>query len=186
MPGFDHFTYLAPLFERPLPFAILESLLAHGSFSTSHLVLDAGGGTGRVATALKPYVREVVVVDVSKGMLNLASKKRLPALLSPVETLPFSNDIFDRIIMIDAFHHVSDQVATVNELWRILAPGGRILIAEPDIRRFAIKLVAAAEKIALMRSHFLSPPKIADLFRPCAPQVVVKGEGLSSWMIAGK
>jgi ubiquinone/menaquinone biosynthesis C-methylase UbiE len=186
MPAFDHFTHLAPFYERALPFDALESLLRHGSFSTSHLVLDAGGGTGRVAVALKPYVRGVVVADISRGMLLQASRKRLPALLSPVEALPFSNDIFDRILIIDTFHHVRDQVATANELWRVLAPGGKILIQEPDIRKFAIRLVAAAEKIALMRSHFLSAPRIADLFRPHTPQLVVKDEGFSSWVIVRK
>jgi len=186
MPAIDHFKHLAPFYELALPFEALGSLLEHGGFSASHLVLDAGGGTGRVAEALKPYVRGVVVADVSRGMLLQASKKRLPAILSPVEALPFSNGTFDRIIMIDAFHHVCDQIAAANELWRILAPGGILLIQEPDIRKFAVKVVAAAEKIALMRSHFLSPLKIAELFLPCTTQLAVMDEGFSAWVIVRK
>ena len=47
----------------------------------------------------------------------------------------------------------------------VLKPGGSIVIEEPDIRKFTVKLIALAEKITLMRSHFLSPDKIAGLFK---------------------
>ena len=54
---------------------------------------------------------------------------------------------------------------TAAELWRTLKPGGRLVIMEPDIRLFSVKLVALAEKVALMRSHFLAPAAIVRLFR---------------------
>ncbi len=57
--------------------------------------------------------------------------------------------------MVNALHHVCNQQETVNELWRTLQPGGRIVIEEPDVRTFAVKLFALGEKLALMRSHFL-------------------------------
>ena len=47
--------------------------------------------------------------------------------------------------MVDALHHVADQEATIRELWRLLKPGGRIIIEEPDIRRFEVKLLALIE-----------------------------------------
>jgi ubiquinone/menaquinone biosynthesis C-methylase UbiE len=186
MPGFDHFTHLAPFYDRVLNFEAHDSLLNYGSFSTDNLVLDVGGGTGRVASAIKPYVRDVIVADVSAGMLIQASKKGLSVLLTPAEFLAFSNGIFDRIIMIDALHHVYDQGATANELWRILAPGGIILIEEPDIRKSTVRLIALAEKLAFMRSHFISPPKIADLFRLFTSNLEVKDEGTNSWIIVKK
>jgi demethylmenaquinone methyltransferase/2-methoxy-6-polyprenyl-1,4-benzoquinol methylase len=59
---------------------------------------------------------------------------------------------------------VISQAETASELWRVLQPGGRIVIEEPDVRTWAVKLVALGEKLALMRSHFLSPPRVAALF----------------------
>jgi ubiquinone/menaquinone biosynthesis C-methylase UbiE len=182
MPGFDHFSHLAPFYDRAIPFNALDSLLEYGRFSATDLVLDAGGGTGRVATALKPYVRDVIIVDVSIGMLNRSNKKGFPATNSLVEVLPFSNEQFDRIIMIDALHHVLDQSAAAKELWRVLAPGGIIIIEEPDIRSFSVKLLAVGEKLALMRSHFISPPKIIDLFRPHTDNLEIRKEGTNSWI----
>ena len=59
--------------------------------------------------------------------------------------------------MVDALHHVIHQGQTAREMYRVLKPGGRIVIEEPDIRKFGVKLIAVAEKLLLMRSHFLSP-----------------------------
>lgn len=46
---------------------------------------------------------------------------------------------------------------------RVLKPGGRLVIEEPDINRFPVKLIALGEKLALMGSHFYSPQQISYL-----------------------
>ena len=61
--------------------------------------------------------------------------------------------------MVDALHHVINHGQTAREMYRVLKPGGRIVIEEPDIRSFYVKLIAVAEKLLLMRSHFLSPQR---------------------------
>jgi ubiquinone/menaquinone biosynthesis C-methylase UbiE len=161
---FDHFNLIAGLYDRSGPFIPGKPLLECLSLSSKHRLLDAGGGTGRVTAALKSMVRAVVVVDISTGMLRSAAAKGLPTVASPAEVLPFPSGSFDRVIMLDALHHVSDQLRTVSELWRVLAPGGRIVIVEPDIHKAAVILIAGFEKLLLMRSHFLSGEKIKELF----------------------
>lgn len=186
MTGFDHFNHLAPFYDKAIPFSTLKDLLECGEFQKGDHVLDAGGGTGRVATAIQPFVREVIVADVSKGMLVQAAKKGLPTLLAPVELLPFQSNTFDRIVMIDALHHVKDQSDTANEIWRILKPGGKIIIEEPDVRRFSVKIMAVAEKIALMRSHFLSPVEISGLFKIISSEVTINCVDNNAWIIVRK
>ena len=66
--------------------------------------------------------------------------------------------------MIDALHHVINQRQTGKELWRVLAPGGRLVIVEPDIHKFSVKMLALGEKLLLMRSHFLTGEEIGSLF----------------------
>ncbi len=127
-------------------------------------MLDVGGGTGRVALALRSMVKNVFIVDVSNGMLRRAADKGLAAVHAPAESLPFPAGSVDRIIMMDALHHVKDQRQAAHELWRVLAPGGRILIVEPDIRKAYVKLIALGEKLLLMHSHFLTSQEICALF----------------------
>jgi demethylmenaquinone methyltransferase/2-methoxy-6-polyprenyl-1,4-benzoquinol methylase len=104
------------------------------------------------------------------------------------EGFPFPNGSFARILMVDALHHVCDQPQTAHELWRVLKPGGYLLIEEPDLRTFTVKLVAIAEKIAFMRSHFLTPEAIAALFddRQAHVHIETETDGFNSWVIVHK
>jgi ubiquinone/menaquinone biosynthesis C-methylase UbiE len=160
---FDHFDLIAPIFSR-VGYSSLEMMLAQADLPTSCRVLDVGGGTGRVATAIREHAGEVIVADSSLGMLRQADQTQLGLACSNSESLPFPDDTFERIIMVDALHHVIHQGQTAREMYRVLKPGGRIVIEEPDIRKFGVKMIAVAEKLLLMRSHFLSPEKIVDLF----------------------
>ncbi len=184
-PVFDHFDLLAPIYDRAIPFSRLEHMLRFVALPADVLLLDAGGGTGRVAAALRPHVREVLVVDASFGMLRQARRKGLAGIIAPAERLPFADAAFERIIMVDTLHHVVHQGETVGELWRVLRPGGRLVIEEPDVRTWQVKLVALAEKLALMRSHFMSPPGIVALLPPEA-RVTIQSERWNVWVIVEK
>jgi ubiquinone/menaquinone biosynthesis C-methylase UbiE len=120
-------------------------------------LLDAAGGTGRVSGALAASAGCVVVCDASPNMLRQARQKGLETVQSELEALPFGDASFDRILLVDAFHHVRDPRVALCELLRVLKPSGRLVIEEPDIRRLMVKGVALLEKLFLMRSHFKSP-----------------------------
>jgi ubiquinone/menaquinone biosynthesis C-methylase UbiE len=182
---FDHFDVLAPIYDRAIPFARLELMLKMVNLPVAGSLLDAGGGTGRVTAALRPYVRQALVADFSAGMLAQARGKGLAGVNTPAEHLPFADETFERVLMVDALHHVHSQAQTVAELWRVLKPGGRLVIEEPDVRTWQVKVVAVVEKLALMRSHFLAPPQIAALLPPQA-RVKIEIEGYNAWVIAEK
>jgi SAM-dependent methyltransferase len=187
MPILDHFSILAPYYERFIPLHNAEKLVAILGLPIAGAILDAGGGTGRVAKALQGLAGEIVVADFSLAMLRQAhGEDGLYAVNSSAERLPFRGQTFERVIMVDALHHVHDQAMTAKELWRVLKPGGRIIIEEPDVRKISVKLVALGEKIALMRSHFLAPPKIAGLFSfPGAVKQIAR-DGFNAWIIIEK
>jgi demethylmenaquinone methyltransferase/2-methoxy-6-polyprenyl-1,4-benzoquinol methylase len=127
-------------------------------------VLEAGGGTGRVSSLLVPLVGTLVINDLSEPMLKQArAKGSLHPVRSYVERLPFPNASFDRVFAVDALHHFSDHHTAIGELLRVLRPAGRMVIEEPDIKRFPVKLIALLEKLALMHSHFLSAEEIRAL-----------------------
>jgi len=181
----SHFNLLARFYDRVMPFARLEQMLRVLDLPHAGSLLDAGGGTGRVAQALHPHVDWVVVADVSREMLVQARQKGLTVTSTQTEHLPFPEGTFDRVLMVDALHHVVDQAKTIRELYRVLKIGGRLVIEEPDFRTFAVKLIAVAEKLALMRSHFLVPAQIVQLFPPEA-KVRVESEDHTAWVIAEK
>ena len=181
----SHFNFLAPFYDRAIPFARLEQTLKVLDLPHAGTLLDAGGGTGRVAAALRPHIGSVIVADVSRGMLAQARQKDLAATSAETERLPFADGAFDRVLMVDALHHVVHQGETVRELYRVLKVGGRLVIEEPDLRTFPVKLIAIAEKLALMRSHFLAPAQIAALL-PSDANVRIESEENTAWVIVEK
>ena len=187
MPLFDHFGFLAPLYETFIPPKDPHELWRLAELPTSGALLDAGGGTGRLAQYMHGKADAVVVADLSCRMLAEARQKDgLLPVCSHTETLPFVDESFARIIMVDALHHVCDQRSTLDELWRLLQPGGILVIEEPDVNSFMVKLLALAEKLALMRSHFLSPQRIADLLHHPNGQVRIETEKHIAWVVVKK
>ena len=182
---FDHFDLIAPLFSR-VGYSSLETMLERAALPTPGRVLDAGGGTGRVASAIRAYAGEVVIADPSLGMLRQADRTQLGLACSNSESLPFPDESFERILMVDALHHVVDQRHTACEMYRLLKPGGRIVIEEPDIRTFAVKLIAVGEKLLLMRSHFLSPEKIVELFSFDSSKASLYATEGNAWVVVEK
>jgi len=181
----SHFNFLAPIYDQVIPFSNLEKMLQVLDLPHKGILLDAGGGTGRVAAALRPYVDSVIVADVAWGMLAQARRKNLTAVSCETEHPPFEDQAFDRVLMVDALHHVVNQTETIRELYRVLKPGGRLVIEEPDLRTFSVKVMAVAEKMMLMRSHFLDPARIATLF-PSDAKVRIEAEENTAWIIAEK
>ena len=184
---FDHFGFLAPFYELFIQPKDPLEIREFGHLPTSGLLLDAGGGTGRIAQTLRGQARMIVVADLSLRMLEQAhSKDGLELACSHSEHLPFPEASFERMIMVDALHHVLNQQQTADELWRVLKPGGRLVIEEPDIRAWSVKLIAAFEKLVLMRSHFLSPQRIAALFPHYKAKVSIETKGYNAWVSVEK
>ena len=160
----DHFDLLAPIYDLVIPPPDPARLRGLLRLPTKGRMLEAGGGTGRVSSDLVPFVDMLVINDLSAPMLQEAQQKgALHPVQSYVERLPFPDGSFDRVFAVDALHHFNDHYAAVGELLRVLGEGGRLVIEEPDIRRFSVKIVALLEKLALMNSHFLSQEKIRAL-----------------------
>lgn len=185
---FDHFRLIAPLYDRffdpPDPARLLETL----NLPTAGRLLDIGGGTGRVAVQLAPYVDQVVLLDETAAMLQQAQTKGLccPA-VAQAERLPFAGNSFERVLVVDALHHFAHQRQALREMARVLRPGGRLVVEEPDLRRLPVKLVALGEKLMLMRSHFLYPHAIGRELAALGLHTRVTTDGqFSAWIIAEK
>jgi demethylmenaquinone methyltransferase/2-methoxy-6-polyprenyl-1,4-benzoquinol methylase len=185
---FDHFDLVAPIYERVMGFMDPAPLREHLKLPVAGRLLDAGGGTGRAAHALRGLAGEIVVTDVSAAMLRQAAEKEgVTTVLAQVENLPFPDASFERIIVVDAFHHFADHKKAVAELWRVLAPGGRLVIEEPNIQRLSIKLIALAERLALMRSTFFSPRDMAAMLQAAGADAHVDTDHhFNSWVVADK
>lgn len=185
MPLLDHFSWIAPHYDRFSNERDGTRLKALLRLEGTGILMDLGGGTGRAGFSLRDAVSLVIVVDESYSMLVQAkSKPGLLAVCARSETLPFAAGSTDYLVMVDALHHVDDQRQTVNEFLRVLLPHGRLVIEEPNIRTVFVKLIAIGEQLLGMRSRFLSGERIAALFVNRKVQTTVHSEGNAVWVTA--
>jgi len=183
MAKFDHFDLISPIYDLIFGRRVDTEIVDLAETADDQILLDVGGGTGRVSLLFKEKVKNVIIADSSVNMLKEAHEKGLSILNSNSERLPFSDESVHRVIMVDAFHHVKNQKDTLNEMWRVLKKDGFIIIEEPDINNFYVKLIAVGEKLLLMRSHFVSPSRIAEMgnFDGRASVVINRSKG-NAWI----
>ncbi len=165
------FERIAPFYDAVIRFLDLGPLRDYLGLPTGGRLLDLGGGTGRVAFALREMAGSTVVADAAWGMLRVA--RRRPQVLSVqalAERLPFADATFDRILIVDALHHFIDAQAAIQESARVLRPGGQLVIEEPDIRRWPVKGIALMERLIGLRSRFLSRERIRELMEAAGLQ----------------
>ena len=108
----------------------LESLLP---LRGDERVLDVGTGTGALAYALAPRVREVVALDSDPEMVERAragAPANVEVVLGDAEQLPFEPLEFDVAGTLRTLHHMSRPELVVAELARVTRPGATILVVD--------------------------------------------------------
>ena len=104
-------------------------------------VLDIAGGTGDLAMAFSREVGaqgRVVLSDINESMLNVGRDRLIDKgctngefVLANAETLePFADESFDLIPISFGLRNVTDKDAALRSMYRVLKPGGRLLILE--------------------------------------------------------
>jgi ubiquinone/menaquinone biosynthesis C-methylase UbiE len=107
-------------------------------------VLELGAGTGffSINLALAGCLdgAAITVTDISQGMLDVCVENgrrhglALQARAGDSEALPFDDASFDLVIGHAFLHHMPDPVAALAEAFRVLAPGGTLVIAGEPTR----------------------------------------------------
>lgn len=98
-------------------------------------LLDIGTGTGRMLELLAPKAKSAVGIDRSPEMLRVARGKLGPAADCEVRQadmalLPFDDESFDTITLHQVLHFAEDPASVLSGTARVLAPGGKVLIAD--------------------------------------------------------
>jgi SAM-dependent methyltransferase len=109
-------------------------------FFENTTVLDLGCFTGgRSAAWFEMYnLKKIVGIDVEDVYLNAAKQftklKNIPSefIKSTGENMPFADNTFDNIISFHVFEHVQDVKQTLDECYRILKRGGKLLAVFPS------------------------------------------------------
>ncbi|HEX5635886.1 MAG TPA: ubiquinone/menaquinone biosynthesis methyltransferase, partial [Gammaproteobacteria bacterium] len=115
--------------------------LAQTGLKAGQRALDLAGGTGDLAMKMSRMVGptgEVVLSDINASMLNVGRERLIDAgiagnlqyVQANAECLPFPDDYFDCVTMAFGLRNVTDKDAALRSIFRVLKPGGRLLVLE--------------------------------------------------------
>ncbi len=114
--------------------AIAEALIKILNYK---VVADLGAGEGALAQLLAQRAEKVIAVDLSPKMVefgqNLARENGLANLeyrLGDIEAPPIANTTLDLAILSQALHHAEHPQRAIDSAFRILKPGGRLIVLD--------------------------------------------------------
>jgi SAM-dependent methyltransferase len=139
------------------------------------VVLDFGCGPGGFLSLVAPFCGQIVGLDIvpvfvdrcretiaSEGLTNAS------ALLSTDGNVPCASSTFDVAIMVDVIHHCADPKSALAEVARVLKPGGRLLVFEPNKGNPALALMCCLDRnewgLLRLGSHRAYRKLLADRF----------------------
>jgi demethylmenaquinone methyltransferase/2-methoxy-6-polyprenyl-1,4-benzoquinol methylase len=95
-------------------------------------ILDVAAGTGTSSVALQRNGARVVAVDFSPGMIAEGRRKhkKIEFIEADAEKLPFGDNEFDAATISFGLRNVANPKVALAELYRVLKPGGRLVVCE--------------------------------------------------------
>ncbi len=162
--------------------------------------LDAGSGGGHFSAAARERGAEVVSLDLGLALLGQVRKRcETTRVAGSVLALPFADSSFDFVLSTEVIEHTPDPLRALDELARVVRPGGSLLVTSPV--RLWQPVVRAASSLGLRpyqgRENFVWPRatrrrlesrgiqvdrlfgfNLLPLFHPCFAKLLRLGDGL--------
>lgn len=114
-----------------------EAMLRFSQVQPSDRVLEVACGPGFVALLFAERAREVVGLDLTEALLEKARRRQQERGLQNVqfvagdaEQLPFPDGSFSIVACHKAFHHFTHPERVLREIYRVLVPGGRLVLGD--------------------------------------------------------
>src|SRR5262245_12360668 len=147
------------------------------------LVLDAGCGVGGLTRSLVAAGARVVALDVG-AQLAATTKQRYQcdAIVGTISTLGVRSNTFDAVLSSEAIEHTADPAAAVLELYRVVKPGGHLVVSTPN--RLWQAPVRAASALGLRPfdgfENFLWPSQLRGVLERAGAEIV-EHRGIHLW-----
>lgn len=139
-------------------------------------MLEIGCSAGYGTQLLAQYAREVTAVDIdAEAIEHAASSSNITFLLVDGRELPFPDKFFDAVVSFEVIEHVKDPHRFLQEIKRVIKPGGIVILSTPDHSVSAAMGIRHSKKLhisplnfdsfsSLVKSYFSSPKFYGQYF----------------------
>jgi SAM-dependent methyltransferase len=141
--------------------------------------LEVGYGAGAVLVSLAPGVDELHGLDLDadpKVVTSILDSRGLKATLrqGSVYELPYDTDSFDLVVSYSMFEHLSEYPKGLQEIARVLRPGGLFLLGMPAVNRVMEAGFLAIGFKGINDHHITTPAQVEAAFGGAGLRVVSK------------
>lgn len=145
-----------------------EEIKSAANIDEHDIVVDIGGGTGKLAKYICNSCKTVYVLDESEQMLSMVNQgKNLVCIRGNALKTPFEDNSIDIVILSDVFHHIKEQKDLIVEINRILKYGGKIVMMDFNRKHIKAKLLRAFEFTLFGRLFFKTKDEVRGLLEEC-------------------
>jgi ubiquinone/menaquinone biosynthesis C-methylase UbiE len=112
---------------------VRDAVLAAAEILPEHVVLDVGAGTGFLTEGAARKARHVIAMDFSESMLGEARTKlgsKVEFKIGDAEHIPLPDASVNCVIGNMVLHHCPHPERAVEEMSRVLVPGGRLVLSD--------------------------------------------------------
>jgi demethylmenaquinone methyltransferase/2-methoxy-6-polyprenyl-1,4-benzoquinol methylase len=120
---------------------LLDRVVKESEVSPGMDILDVGTGTGVLIPCLLKSMNDsgkINAIDISQGMLRVAESKGFPANVrfehADIETYDCPDCSYDRVMCNGVYPHFEDKNSVLLRIYRMLKPGGFVVISHPTGR----------------------------------------------------
>ncbi len=161
---FDHLASLYAVLERSI--LSKEGVVGRVEIEKGNRILDMGGGTGKLLKKMKERKKDIKVylLDGSREMLT-ASSFRGHRIQGRACRGPLKDDTFDLVLCIDALHHFKNKRESLEEMIRVLKPGGEIVLLEFDPQNPITRFIQFGERLFGEPSLFFQVERLKEFFQ---------------------
>jgi len=135
-------------------------------------------GVGYPGPYLRPYLgeaeRTIAAMPAAQGVVAWPRERRNSAVLVRETELPFADNMFDRALIVHGIDHCGDPAEMLREIWRVLAPSGRMIVVVANRRG----LWARAETSPFGYARPYSRGQLEALLKDCQFQITANDEAL--------
>jgi ubiquinone/menaquinone biosynthesis C-methylase UbiE len=113
----------------------LKFILKNFNFNNLDTILEVGCGNGLYLENISKYVNSCIGVDFSNSEFpdpRSSFKKNITFIQMSAENLAFKTETFDKILMIEAIEHFSNDVEALSEAHRVLKKSGVLVLTAPN------------------------------------------------------
>lgn len=112
---------------------VVYNELLKGEDLNGKKLLDAGCGTGWFSKGAADRGANVTSMDLGEGLLSQVAKKcKSERVVGSILEMPFDDNTFDYVVSSEVIEHIPEPMKGVEEIFRVLKPGGTMVLTTPN------------------------------------------------------